>query len=362
MFLERMLFAVMAAVLFCFGSNPALSFTLSETTQWQTQNETLTPLAYEGGVVFGAGDKTLEAWDIDKGQPVWQTALPSAANFKPRLTDDVVIASGRNHLGAYNRKTGKRIWLYEKETQIAVPFILDGAVYFGDGGRFLAVSLEDGTKLWSHTITGGAEIFYGAIGRDGIVYLGAGDGLVYAFDAKTGDVLWRFDNEADWQYLRQLYLSNGILIAGGYHDEVFAIRLGNQPADQRIQWRFYAGNFINSQLVHADSVYFWSPTGWVYALDTQTGKRRWRHGTHKFASYKSDWGPVMAELQMFDDALLVLDMKRQLHVISAASGEKKAEVKLAFAPRPFVLPVAEKQVLLFADLQGRIRVHAVTQD
>ena len=344
-----------------FGAHPALGFSLAETGQWQTQNETLTPLAHADGVVFASGDRTLEAWDVDRGKRLWKTDLPSPANFRPRLSENVVIASGREHLGVFDRKTGKRLWQYEKQTQIAVPLIMDNTVFFGDGGQFIALNLKDGSERWSHTIKGGAEIFYGAVGHKGTVYLGAGDGLVYAFEAANGAVKWTFDNEENWQYLRQLFMAGDTIIAGGYHDEVFAVRTGEHSPQDRIQWHFYAGNFINSQLVHDQSVYFWSPTGWVYALDAQTGKRNWRHSTHKFASYNSDWGPVMAELKAYDDTILILDMKRVLHVLSSNTGEKEAEPKLGFAPRPFVLPISEKQLLLFADLQGSIRVQTVSR-
>ena len=77
--------------------------------------------------------------------------------------------------------------------------------------------------------------------------------------------------------------------------------------------------------------------------------------------YNSDWGLVVAELKAYDDTILILDMKRVLHVLSSKTGEKEAEPKLRFAPRPFVLPIAEKQLLLFADLQGRIRVQTVSR-
>jgi len=344
--------------LWCFfmiSSAHATSLTL--TSKWQTDNSTLTPLAYDEGVVYASGDSTLEAWRLQDGQRLWKANLPSSAHFRPRLSETLVFSAGRSHLNAWDRKTGRAVWSYTITQQVGVPYVLDNGVFFGDGQDVVALNAIDGSERWRFRIQGGAEIHYAAIGREGEVYLGAGDGILYAFDAQTGVVKWSFNNEADWQYLRQIYLEGDRIIAGGYHDEIIAIQTGAQvPDDKRIAWRFYAGNFINSQLVSDGGVYFWSPTGWIYAMDTSSGKRLWRHQTHQFKGNKNDWGSIMAELQAIDGHILVLDMKRTLHVLSQKSGEEVYSTTLNFAPLPFMLPIPESNFVLMGDLNGGILV------
>jgi hypothetical protein len=69
---------------------------------------------------------------------------------------------------------------------------------------------------------------------------------------------------AEWQYLRQLQVSGEVLVAGGYKEKLYGLDL----ADGRQRWAFSAGNFINSQHVADGVAYLWSPTGWLYAIDT----------------------------------------------------------------------------------------------
>ncbi|OEJ66720.1 hypothetical protein BEN30_11625 [Magnetovibrio blakemorei] len=350
--------------LWCFFMGSfAQASSLTLTAKWQTDNTTLTPMSYDDGIVYASGDNTLEAWRLQDGVRLWQAILPSPAHFRPRLSETLVISAGRSHLNAWDRTTGSLIWSYKKSAQVAVPYILQDALFFGDGQDFIALNLTDGSERWRFHIEGGAEIHYGAIGRNDTVYLGAGDGVVYAFDAQTGAIKWSFANGADWQYLRQIYLDGDLIIAGGYHDEVLAIQTGNSvPDDKRISWRFYAGNFINSQLVANGNVYFWSPTGWIYAMNNRNGKHLWRHNTHQFKGNSKDWGSIMAELQAKDDHILALDMKRTLHVLSQKTGQDTFSTGLTFVPRPFVLPIPNSNHLLFGDLNGGVLVHELLLD
>ncbi len=164
--------------------------------------------------------------------------------------------------------------------------------------------------------------------------LGPGDGLLYAFSASDGRIIWKVDHESDWQYLRQLHLSGEILVAGGYHDEIFGIRV----RDGKIIWRFNSGNFINSHLVTKGKAYFWSPTGWIYALDALNGSVVWKHRTTDFQkrSRKRNWAPIMAELVADDKRLFILAMNNVIHVLDLESGDKLDKIKLSEAVRPFI--------------------------
>ena len=127
-------------------------------------------------------------------------------------------------------------------------------------------------------------------------------------------------------------IHNDILVAGGYHDELFGINLG----DGAIVWRFNAGNFINSQLVADGKVYFWSPTGWIYALDANSGVVLWRHKTIDYMdkSRPQNWASVMAELVAHDRHLYILAMDHVLHVLDLNTGDELAIHRLPLAVKP----------------------------
>jgi outer membrane protein assembly factor BamB len=319
--------------------------------RWKTDNRDLTPFSIEGEALFLAGEKSLEAWNIDEQRLVWRQPLPGSAAFRPRLLKTIVISGGRDHLAAWNRSDGRSLWLYPKTGEIGVPLVVGDGVYFGEDSELVALDAATGQTRWRFKITGNARIHYAPASDGKLIYLGAGDGVLYALAPDSGKVVWKMDREKDWQYLRQLYLVDDMLVAGGYHDEVFGLKTGNGHQ----AWRFYAGNFINSQLVDKGDVYFWSPTGWLYALSARRGTRNWRYRTHDYKRRsKLNWAPLMAELKMADDRLLALDMKHVLHVLDRKDGKELAAIKLPERVRPFVGVMNDNTRLLFATTEGEV--------
>ncbi|HSQ06552.1 MAG TPA: PQQ-binding-like beta-propeller repeat protein, partial [Chromatiaceae bacterium] len=113
----------------------------------------------------------------------------------------------------------------------------------------------------------------------------------------------------------------------------------------------HAGNFINSHCVADGTAYLWSPTGWVYAVDTATGLVRWRHKTTDYGEGAANWAAVMAELAVEDGRLYALAMDQVLHVLDAGTGEPRARLPLPEPVRPAVLPIPDLG-LVFATVQG----------
>jgi quinohemoprotein ethanol dehydrogenase len=133
----------------------------------------------------------------------------------PLFVDGVLYnASVWNVVTAYDARDGKKLWTYDPKVTrewarlaccgpstrgIA---IWEGKVYIGAlDGRLIAVDARDGHELWSvqtfdrsqpYSITGPPRVFDGrvVIGNGGADY--GVRGYVTAYDAKTGNKLWRF--------------------------------------------------------------------------------------------------------------------------------------------------------------------------
>ena len=301
---------------------------------WSNGNATTYPFTLDKGKLYLNGESTVEALDVQQGIKLWSQKLDSHAVFRPRLTEKLVISSGRHKLDGWDRSTGYRQWSYKGRQELGVPLLYQGGLYFGEGNRLMALNADNGETLWSFNIDSTARVGYAPTASNDTIFLGAGDGVLYAIDSKQGSLLWKVDNEKDWQYLRQLAVTDNILIAGGYHDEVFGIDKSNG----HIVWRFNAGNFINSQLVTDNAIYFWSPTGWIYALDTNTGKVLWRHLTmdYRNPAKKSNWSSVMAEMVVDQNRLYILAMDHVLHVLDIDSGKELEQFKMPAPMRPFI--------------------------
>jgi outer membrane protein assembly factor BamB len=120
---------------------------------------------------------------------------------------------------------------------------------------------------------------------DGVVYVGANDGILHAFEAKTGKDLWAADTGAE--ILAEplvdgdkVYSANGLGVVSAY------TRAGKQV------WTFTAGDAVYSSPVMAEGkVIFGCNDGWLYALDAATGKPAWinKDGTYTIESKPFVW-------------------------------------------------------------------------
>jgi outer membrane protein assembly factor BamB len=116
----------------------------------------------------------------------------------------------------------------------------------------------------------------------GAVFFGSGDGHLYAVDAATGSLRWRF-RTGDVVHASPAF-ADGIVYAGSWDGRFYA--LDARSGEQR--WMFQAGvdqllhnqqGFQSSPAVVNGVVYTGCRDGHVYALDARTGQERWRVDT-----------------------------------------------------------------------------------
>jgi outer membrane protein assembly factor BamB len=124
---------------------------------------------------------------------------------------------------------------------------IDGAVYIG-GDEGLHVYNPDGSLRWIYELPYPA--YNPAIGSDGTIYFGCGDGYVYALDP---------DATLKWRY--EVQLSKEIAIGfdntiyfGAYDSYLYAL-----SSDGTLKWRYYTGYYRLSPVLGCDGhVYTWS--------------------------------------------------------------------------------------------------------
>ena len=198
-------------------------------------------------VVFGSEDGNLYGFDSDTGALFWDRPFP----------------------------TGDKIW--------STPAVRDGVAYFGSHDhKVYAVSLADGSELWSYT-TGGV-----VAGRplllDGMVIVGSFDKKLYALDALSGNRVWDFEAE-NW---------------------------------------FWAGAVSNGQTIFAPSM-----DGNIYALD-RSGVLQWSHNVDSSIVSPPVLVPAGLVVAAKTGRLILLDVKpgagvsRELFQITLGDAEIKA--------------------------------------
>jgi outer membrane protein assembly factor BamB len=104
---------------------------------------------------------------------------------------------------------------------------------------------------------------------DGVVYVGANDGKLHAFEAKSGKELWVAETGAEI-LAEPLVAEDRVIIANGLGVVSAYSRKGDKL------WSFTATDAVYSSPVLAEGkVLFGANDGKFYALDASTGKRDW---------------------------------------------------------------------------------------
>lgn len=238
-------------------------------------------------------------------------------------SDTVYVASTFGNLYAVNRANGTEKWKYSIKARItSSPAVSAGLVYFGafDGG-FYAVEAASGKLRWKFQTEGEhrftAKHLHGLQPAtelmpdpwdcylsspavwNGKVYFGSGDGNVYALDAASGALQWKFKT-GDVVHASPA-IADGMVFLGSWDSNFYAL----DAATGAEKWRFKTGEDpvnhnqagIQSSAAVADGmVYFGCRDSHLYALDEQTGKMKWSYST------KGSWvlnSPAVSQGKVF---------------------------------------------------------------
>ena len=130
------------------------------------------------------------------------------------------------------------------------------------------------------------EVYSSPAVADGVVYVGSGDGRLYALDARTGKEKWSFNTGG--AVLSSPAVADGVVYAGVSefgHDHLYA--LDARTGKEKWKWTFQNNGLLNnSSPAVVDGVVYVGVIrlgpGYLYALDARTGEEKW--------SFKTDGG------------------------------------------------------------------------
>ena len=220
----------------------------------------------------------LRALDAATGQERWHVAVPGSSGA---VVDDgvLVIGTGDGFLLGLDAATGDERWRTQVSTHgaVAVAALADGIAVAGvDAEGFFAVDAESGTLLWRGDI--GGQRIGTAVVAEGVAYIGAtgegGGGHLYAFDARTGDLLWKHD-----QPLFSPTVLDGVGYSGAEDGTVTAFN----TADGTERWQSELGGGVVLNVAIANGVLYALRAGTetdrvdtvVFSLDATTGEQLW---------------------------------------------------------------------------------------
>ena len=260
------------------------------------------PVWHEGALYFGGDDGNIYAVDAATGRQLWKRATGGPVPATP------AVAGGLVYAGSYDGK------FYAVDART-------GAVRwkFATGGerRFEAKGLH-GLQPKTQTIADPFDVFLSSpVVAQGMVYFGSGDHHVYALDARSGELRWKF-RTGEVVHASPAH-AGGVLYVGSWDAHLYAL----DAATGREIWRFRAGEdpvlhnqvgFQSSPAVVNGVVYSGCRDSNLYAIDAATGKEKWRFSTGASWVISS---PAVAQGKVYfatSDSSLI-------HVVDAETGK-----------------------------------------
>jgi len=269
------------------------------------------PAIASGLVIFVSADGVFHAVAADTGAPRWQFAtgalLPWEWGFEgwdvylasAAVQDEsVVFGAGDGTVYALDVQSGQERWRFTTEMRIrSTPAISDGAVYVGGAdGIVYSLGLDDGSVRWTHETEGTSllseefgfdrkSIIASPVVADGVVYVGSRDGQMYALDQANGELRWRVSHDVSWAMSSPAV--SGDALFSGTSDGLWVHRVDVTTGEEI--WRFVgAGYTWSSPALVGNTVYIGDGGGYLRAIDAESGQERWSLRTGG-GVYSSPW-------------------------------------------------------------------------
>jgi len=305
-----------------------------------------TPAVGGGLVIVAARDGSISALDAATGTRRWRLATGAPLPFpwghesgdyylsSPALVNGVaVVGAGDGAVYAIDAPSGRVRWKTRTGGRVrSSPAVSGDRVFVGSAdGCVYALDLATGAVRWRYE-TSGVELHSEKFGFDrrtiqsspavvgGVVYVGARDGFIYALDAASGALRWRYDHKISW-IITSPAVSEGVVYAGS-SDAHFVQALDTTGKEL---WRSETEGIVWASPAVADGmVYAPDGTGRVYAFDAKSGAIRWVFRTRS-AIYSS---PVIAGdlvvVGSTDGGVYALRANRSQPMMRAVYGDSSA--------------------------------------
>ena len=299
-----------------------------------TGDRVVSSAVMQGGVVyFGSDDGNVYAVDARDGRQLWKRATGGAVSATPAVSGGTLyVGSFDGRFYALNAQSGAVRWKFTTAGE----------------RRFEAKGLH-GMSPKTQTFFDPFDVFLSSpVVADGRVYFGSGDGNLYALDAASGELRWKFA-AGDVVHASPAY-ADGVLYVGSFDSRLYAVdaRTGKEI------WRFQGGEdpfahnqvgFQSSPAVVDGVVYTGCRDSNLYAIDAKTGKEKWR------VSNGGSW--VISSPAVVNGKVIYATSDSSLfHVVDAADGKPLA--KQSTKAYVFSSPAVAAGVVFIGVLNGTL--------
>jgi outer membrane protein assembly factor BamB len=253
-----------------------------------------TPTVVDGKIFIGSLDGRFYALDAYSGGVAWIFDRPARKGDKAYYHSSPAVdeTARRVYTGAsvinrdlddehqeffcLNMTTGEMIWNVSDPSgasQTSSPAVSEDAVFISLGKSVLSLDKTTGQELWEFPMNAVSHSSP-TVANDTVFIQSYYAGTLFALDRHTGSLKWKLDQP---KYMglsnpSQAY-HNGVVFVGSWDYNVYAVNAGTG----KVLWKYETGSLIGSSLAVADEkIIVPSMDGFLYVIGGSDGSLVWK--------------------------------------------------------------------------------------
>ncbi len=236
------------------------------------------PLVFGKKVIFGSADGVLRAVDKVSGKLIWSyttdNQIAGSANaWVSGNKAGIVVGSYDYFLHCVDPETGKSLWKVETDNYVnGTPAILNGKIVFGGCDGIIRV-VEPLTGKQKDTINIGVYIAASPALSADMAYFGDYDGTIYGLDINLRKISWKISaGDESGAILAIPAVGSGVVVVGSEDKFLYCYNATNG----KLIWKYRTnGRIVGSAIITQTKVLFPSMDGNIMILNLTDGRKLW---------------------------------------------------------------------------------------
>ncbi len=287
------------------------------------------PLFYNDRLFFGSDSGNFYCLNALDGSIIWEYRIFFGSKGK-LIMSSPCIYKDTIYFGAYDGNfyaldsiTGKVAWVFLEADWIGSSpcvSIKNKLVYIGvefgvfkKKGGLVAIDAITGKKVWNYYEMNGLTHASPAVSeKHNVVVCGCNDAFVYAFNAKNGKLLWKFETKGEVKASCCFDEKKGMVFFGSFDHYVYALDILNG----NLVWKFETNEAVYSTpLFYQNKVYVASLDKNIYCLSSKNGEKIWSFATS---------GRIFADPVVIQDEIYIGSNDSRMYVFNKDTGNNIA--------------------------------------